>query len=74
MCPVAAHSDIFNQAFDQTLTLKQEDSLDIYQIRSWEEIARFAASYVPFCSYCDLKNWGHHSEWKASSKKIEEYV
>lgn len=74
MCPVAAHSDIFNKAFGQTLSLQVEDSLDIYQIDSWEDIAKFSSSYVPFCSYCDLKRWGHHSEWKASSKKIEEYV
>lgn len=74
MCPVAAHSDIFNQAFAQSLEIKQKDYLDIYQISTWKEIAEFSASYVPFCSYCDLKKWGHHSEWKASNKKIEEYV
>ena len=40
----------------------------------WREIAEFTAKRVPFCSYCDLKHWGPHSVWKASSKKIEEYV
>lgn len=74
MCPVAAHSDIFNKRFDQNLEVKDEDYLDIYKIESWEKIAEFSCRYVPFCSYCDLKHWGHHSEWKASSKKIEEYI
>ncbi|MCI8529294.1 MAG: 4Fe-4S cluster-binding domain-containing protein [Lachnospiraceae bacterium] len=74
MCPIAAHSDIFNQAFQQNLELREEDFLDIYQIQSWEEISEFTCRYVPFCRYCDLKQWGHHSHWKASSKKIEEYV
>lgn len=74
MCPVAAHSNIFNTRFDQNLEIKDEDYLDIYQIDSWEEIAEFSCRYIPFCSYCDLKHWGHHSEWKASSKKIEEYI
>lgn len=74
MCPIAAHSDIFNKAFEQNLMLREEDSLDIYQIKSWKEIAEFSCRYVPFCSYCDLKHWGHHSEWKASSKKLEEYI
>lgn len=74
MCPVAAHIDIFNKRFEQNLEIKEKDYLDIYQIRSWEEIAEFSCRYVPFCSYCDLKHWGHHSEWKASSKKIDEYI
>lgn len=74
MCPIAAHSDIFNKRFEQNLLIRDEDYLDIYQINSWEEITEFTCSYVPFCSYCDLKNWGHHSEWKTSSKKIEEYI
>jgi len=74
MCPIAAHSDIFNKKFEQNLLIRDEDYLDIYQINSWEEIVEFTCSYVPFCSYCDLKNWGHHSEWKISSKKIEEYI
>lgn len=74
MCPVAAHSNIFNHAFNQNLRFREKDFLDIYQISSWEELAEYSASYIPFCSYCDLKHWGHHSEWKASSKKIEEYI
>lgn len=74
MCPIAAHSDIFNEAFQQNLLLQEKDSLDIYKIDSWKDIAEFSSQYVPFCRYCDLKHWGHHSEWKASSKKIEEYI
>lgn len=74
MCPVAAHSDIFNRSFRENLEISEGDFLDIYEIRSWEEAARFSSSYVPFCRYCDLKRWGHHSPWKASGKKIEEYI
>jgi len=74
MCPVAAHSDIFNSAFNQNLELTENDSIDIYKINSWEEIAEFSSRYIPFCSYCDLKHWGRYSEWKASTKKIEEYI
>ena len=74
MCPIAAHSNIFNEKFDQNLMLAKEDALDIYEINSWEEIAEFSSRYVPFCRYCDLKNWHHASQWKPSSKTIEEYV
>ncbi len=74
MCPVAAHIDIFNKRFNQELELRPEDSLDIYEIDSWERIAEFSCQYAPFCSHCDLKRWGRHSEWKASSREIGEYV
>ncbi|MCI9591792.1 MAG: 4Fe-4S cluster-binding domain-containing protein [Lachnospiraceae bacterium] len=74
MCPIAAHSNIFNSHFKQNLETKKEDYLDIYQVDSWKEIAEFSSNYVPFCRYCDLKHWGHHSEWKSSTKKIEEYI
>ena len=74
MCPVAAHSKIFNDKFGKNLELLEGDSIDIYQIDSWKEIAEFSSKYVPFCSYCDLKHWGPHSEWKASTKQIDEYI
>ncbi len=74
MCPIAAHSNIFNEAFNQKLKLEERDSLDIYEIESWKEIAEFTCQYRPFCSYCDLKHWGPFGNWKASTKKIDEYV
>lgn len=74
MCPIAAHIDIFNKSFGQSLEIREGDFLDIYRIHSWEDIAEFSCRHVPFCDYCDLKHWGPHSEWNASSKKIEEYV
>jgi MoaA/NifB/PqqE/SkfB family radical SAM enzyme len=74
MCPIAAHIGIFNKAFGQNLELTEKDSLDIYKVEKWEEFAEFGASYVPFCGYCDVKNWHPHSQWKASTKAIEEYV
>lgn len=73
MCPIAAHSNILNHKFGLNLNLRKEDALDIYSVDSWEEIAKFSSDYVPFCRYCDLKNWRHHSEWKASRKTMDEY-
>jgi len=74
MCPPSAHIVIFNKAFGQNLELTEADSLDIYKVKSWEELAEFTANYIPFCRYCDIKNWRPHSQWKASTKTIEEYV
>lgn len=74
MCPIAAHSGIFNKSFDQNLQLEEGDSLDIYKVKSWEELAEFSANRIPFCKYCDIKNWHAHSEWKRSTKQMDEYV
>lgn len=73
MCPIAAHSNILNHKFGIHLELLEEDALDIYSVNSWEEIAEFSSKYIPFCRYCDLKKWGHDSEWKASRKTMDEY-
>ncbi|MDE6015533.1 MAG: radical SAM protein [Acetatifactor sp.] len=74
MCPVAAHSGILNESFGQNFELTDKDSIDIYKVNSWEEITEFGCHAIPFCSYCDLRNWHHDSNWKASSKTIDEYI
>jgi hypothetical protein len=74
MCPVAACIGIFNKHFDQNLQLTAADSLDIYAAKSYEEFTEFSSKRTPFCGYCDLRKWGPHSEWKASSKEISEYI
>lgn len=74
MCPVEAHVNIFNKAFDKNLSFKEGDYLDIYKVKNWKEFAEFSSKYVPFCSYCDLKKWGHYGSWKPSTRKIEEYI
>lgn len=74
MCPIQAHSDIFNKAFGQHLELLPEDSLELTKVKDWHELAEFGASWVPFCRYCDLPHWHHASVWKASSKQMDEYV
>ena len=74
MCPVQAHIDIFNKCFGKNLEYTEGDYLDIYKVKDWHELAEFSSTWSPFCSYCDQQKWGHDSVWKASSKKIEEYV
>lgn len=74
MCPVSAHIDIFNKYFGKNLELKDKDSIDIFKVSSWEEIANFQADRIPFCCYCDIQKWGCDSVWKPSTKKIEEYT
>ncbi len=74
MCPIAAHIGIFNKAFNQDLRLTEADSLDIFQAKDAQEIVEFTSRFVPFCGYCDLKNWRPYSDWKPSTKSILEYI
>lgn len=74
MCPIQAHINIFNKCFGKTMEYTEADYLDIYNVKDWHEFAEFGAKWVPFCRFCDQKRWGHASQWKASSKSIEEYV
>jgi hypothetical protein len=74
MCPISAHIDIFNKYFDQNLMLTEDDSINIFDVKSWREIAEWQSNRIPFCGYCDIKRWGSHSVWKPSTKQITEYV
>ena len=74
MCPISAHIDIFNKAFDQNLEITDADSLDIYEVTDWQEFSQFSSNRIPFCDYCDLKKWNPFSEWKPSTNTIEEYL
>ncbi len=74
MCPVQAHINIFNKAFEKNLEYVEGDYLDIYEVKDWHEFAEFGSKWVPFCRFCDQKNWKHESQWKASNKTISEYI
>jgi MoaA/NifB/PqqE/SkfB family radical SAM enzyme len=74
MCPVSAHSGIFNKYFGKNLELMEADSVDIYKINSLKELEDFTSYPVPFCRYCDIKKWNTLKEWDHSTKEISEYV
>ena len=74
MCPIEAHINIFNHRFGENLSYAEGDWLDIYKVKDWHEFAEYSSNWIPFCRYCDQKHWRHHSEWKISSRMIEEYV
>lgn len=74
MCPVQAHINIFNNKFEKNLLYTESDYLDIYEVNDWHEFAEYGSKWVPFCRFCDQKNWKHESVWKNSNKSIEEYI
>lgn len=75
LCPKSANIEIFNKAFNQNLKLRDRDSVDIYRIADWRVLSEFSSNRIPFCRYCDIKNWIiGYGEWKPSNRQISEYI
>jgi hypothetical protein len=73
ICPTISNIHLFNKAFNQNLNICENDYVDIYKVKSYEELASLLSKPVPFCRYCDVKGRTIH-QWKTSNKSIDEYV
>jgi len=71
--PTVACIEHFNSFFVETFNRCEADSINIFAVNSFEEIADFASHPVPFCRYCDVRRREFYP-WKPSTKKIEEYL
>lgn len=69
--PTARH---FSRYFGVDLKELPEDSIDIYQASSVQEIMEFLAKPIPFCRYCmpDKTTWG--TPWHQTERLIEEWT
>ena len=72
-CSIIPYANYFNDAFGQNLELTDDNSIDIYEAKSYKELAEFVTRRVPFCNYCDIKN-RHTLPWARSKKSLNEYV
>jgi molybdenum cofactor biosynthesis enzyme MoaA len=73
-CAPAAHAWLFNGYFGQKLNISREDSIDIYNAKSKNEILEFLASPIPFCRYCNVKGRSGDHKWGISKKILTEWV
>ena len=73
-CSCAPHIEHFNKYFDVDLQLSQADSIDIYEVRSGEEILKRLSLPIPFCRYCALNDVRDGLEWHTTQKKITEWI
>ena len=46
--------------------------IDIYKVKSVEEIFEFLSRPIPFCRFCKRKD-NDSVKWRVSSRKIEEW-
>jgi organic radical activating enzyme len=72
-CPMIPYIHHFNKAFGQNMQVSEDDYIDIYGAKRYEELSEFVAKRVPFCRYCDVKHRSVH-KWQISQKKLDEYI
>lgn len=72
-CPMIPYVHYFNKYFQQNLEVCEGDSIDIYKVNSFEEIAEFCTHRVPFCRYCAVQCRSSR-EWKQSDHDMEEWT
>lgn len=73
-CPVIANIEHFNKYFHQKLDVCEGDYIDIYKVKSANEIFEALATPVPFCRYCDVQARTKGHRWEVSKKTIDEWV
>ena len=72
-CPMAAHAHLVKDYFNLNIELLEEDSINIYNAKSFEEITQFLVRPIPFCRYCNLKKKSEQIEWQVSKREISEW-
>lgn len=72
-CPIIPYVKYFNKYFGQNLLVSKNDFIDIYQAKSYEEIAEFCTHRVDFCRYCATNKRTVH-KWKQSNHDISEWT
>ncbi len=58
----------FNRYFDEEMEVTRNDSIDIYEARSMNEILSFLSKPVPFCRHCNVLNRVRGIEWETASE------
>lgn len=64
----------FNKYYNKNLIVTEGDYIDINEAKSVKEIMDKLYNPVPFCSYCNTKNWTIVGKWRNSKKDINEYL
>jgi MoaA/NifB/PqqE/SkfB family radical SAM enzyme len=73
-CSIPSTIHYFNEYFKQNLEVVPQDYIDIYKVKSIEEILDFLARPIPFCRYCNVDARTYKNKWEVSKKEISEWV
>ena len=73
-CCIAAYVDLFNQYFGTRLPELKENSVNIYEMDSEEELIRHLMRKMPLCNYCKPSKGNTGIPWARSKREITEWV
>jgi hypothetical protein len=73
-CFMIAHIKHFNEFFNKTLPVTEQDYVDIYTAKNVDEILNSLAKPVPFCRFCDINGLTRGHKWDISTKNISEWT
>ncbi|MDR0464989.1 MAG: hypothetical protein LBG94_07745 [Treponema sp.] len=73
-CIEMAYINYFNKYFNKNLIVEENDIIDIYKIKTKEEMFEKLAKPVSFCKYCNIIETNFGIKWKVSKKEISEWT
>jgi MoaA/NifB/PqqE/SkfB family radical SAM enzyme len=73
-CATIPYIKYFNKRFGMDLKICEKDYIDIYGIKSINEVFEFLCKPMPFCRYCNTKESVYGIDWGVSKKEITEWI
>lgn len=73
-CPCPANIKHFNKRFDTNILEDEKDSVNIYEVKSFDEMMQKLAEPIPFCRFCDVRGRISNLEWEQSDYQMEEWM
>lgn len=73
-CPRVAQAPHLKKYFNLDLHISKKDGIDIYSVKSGEELLEKIARPIPFCRYCDVTDEPITCDWGLSRKDRYEWL
>lgn len=75
-CDIAAHAIHLKKYFNLDIQLSKRNGVDIYAVKSGDDLLEKLAKPIPFCQYCDVVDEGRliECDWAVSRKDRYEWL
>lgn len=73
-CNIAPHAIHLKKYFNLDIKLSKNDGVDIYSVKSGEELLKKLAKPIPFCKYCDVTRRCYECNWGLTRRDRYEWL
>lgn len=73
-CTIAPNARHFKNYFNEKIEISEKDSINIYEVRSGQEIVDFINNPIPFCRFCNISKRSYNHKWEHSKKDKKEWT